>query len=384
MSHILEEYAKNLGVLISKPIIAEHYFPIPEDKYITIYCEDKIQSKSYKYYSLVFNLLAPILHEQKIKVIQIDCQNNTIQGANKILGGLSFKQYASILSKSLLHVGIDNVYSHYVSSKNIPLVNLFGNTYPNISNGYWSKSDKKKDLAAPWDIKPCLNLQDPKSEINKIKPEKIAQSIIDLLKISKTLSFKTIKAGELFNFPITEVIPTSFTPININKNELLFLRLDQGYNESAFLQYCQNYQVSIITDKLIQPSGLEQIRNNIKKISLFIDKDFGEIPDKYFEILKIWGIEIQLITKKPEDLPYLKNKYFDYSVNLYHKESVKPENVSLTNLFLSGKRVFENGIEYPSVAHWKAKQKSVDMEMNVLDTLEYWEEQEHFYIYEQN
>jgi hypothetical protein len=384
MSHILEEYAKNLGVLISKPIIAEHYFPIPEDKYITIYCESKIQSKSYQYYSLVFNLLAPILHEQNIKVIQIDCQNNAIEGVNKILGGLSFKQYASILSKSLLHVGVDNVYSHYVSSKNIPLVNVFGNTYPAISNGYWSKSDKKKDIVAPWEVKPCLNLQDPKSEINKIKPEKIAQSIIDLLKIPKRLNFKTIKVGELFNFPITEVIPTSFTPININKNELLFLRLDQGYDESAFLQYCHNYQVSIITDRLIQPSGLESIRHNVKKISLFIDKTSGDIDERYFEILKIWGIELQLITKKSEDLQYLKNKYFEHSVNLYNKANTKPEIVSLNNLFLSGKRVFENGIEYPSVAHWKAKQKSVDISMNVLDTPEYWEEQDHFYIYEQN
>lgn len=384
MSHILEEYAKNLGVLISKPIIAEHYFPIPEDKYITIHCENKIQSKDYQYYGLVFNLLAPILQKQNIKVIQIDCQNNSINGANKILGGLSFKQYASILSNSLLHIGVDNVYSHYISSKNIPLVNLFGNTYPNISNGYWSKNDKKKDISAPWEVKPCLNLHDPKSEINKIKPEKIAQAIIDLLKIPKKLTFKTIKTGELFNYIITEVIPTSFTPININQNEIIFLRLDQGYNESAFLQYCQNYKVSIITDKLIQPSGLESIRNNVKKISLFIDKDFGEIPDRYFEILKIWGIELQLMTKKAEDLSYLKNKYFDYSVNLYNKNKNKPENITSENLFLSGKRIFENGIEYPSLAHWRLKQKSIDMGMNILDTLEYWEEQEHFYIYEQN
>ena len=36
MSHILEEYAKSLGVYISKPIISEHYFPICEEKYIEL------------------------------------------------------------------------------------------------------------------------------------------------------------------------------------------------------------------------------------------------------------------------------------------------------------------------------------------------------------
>ena len=59
MSHILEEYAKNLGVLISKPIISEHYFPIPESKYITIYSEENIQSKNYKHFNLMLDLITP-------------------------------------------------------------------------------------------------------------------------------------------------------------------------------------------------------------------------------------------------------------------------------------------------------------------------------------
>ena len=384
MSHILEEYAKNLGVLISKPIISEHYFPIPESKYITIYSEENIQSKNYKHFNLMLDLINPILQQQNIKIIQIDCKGRALNGVNKVLGGLSFKQYANILSNSLLHIGVDNVYSHYVSSKNTPLVNLFGNTYPSISNGYWSKNDKKKDIAPIWDIKPCLNLQDPKSEINKIKVEQIAQSVLDLLKINKIINFKTTKVGELFNNGITEVVPTSFTPISINQNELLFLRVDEGYDQEAFIKYCENYKVCIVTNHLIQLSGLEKNRHNIKKISVFIDKSFGEIPEKYFEILKLWGIELQLMTKIEEDFSYLKNKYFDHSVNFYSQNKEKSENVSSKNLFLSGKRVFENGVEYPSLAHCRIKEKSVDQGMNVLDTPKYWEEQEHFYIYEKN
>lgn len=384
MSHILEEYAKNLGVLISKPIVSEHYFPIPENKYITIYSEENIQSKNYKHFDLMLDLINPALKQQGIKIIQIDCKGRALNGVNKVLGGLSFKQYANILSNSLLHIGIDNVYSHYASSKNIPLVNLFGNTYPNISNGYWSKNDKKKDIAPIWDVKPCLNLQDPKSEINKITVEEIAQSILNLLKINKKINFKTARVGELFNNAITEVIPTCFFPIPIDRNELIFLRLDKGYEEEAFIKYCENYNVCIIADQLIQLAGLEKNRHNIKKISVFIDKNFGEIPEKYFEILKIWGIELQLITKSKEDFPLLKNKYFDHCVNLYDQNKEKPENVSCKNFFLSSKKVFERGIEYPSLFHCKIKEKSVDQQMNVLDTPEYWEEQEHFYIYEQN
>ena len=83
MSHILEEYAKNLGFLISKPVVAQHYFPITENKYITIYLEDQIQSKNYKYYSLVFDLLRPILQEENIQIIQIDCKGKHLNNVNK-------------------------------------------------------------------------------------------------------------------------------------------------------------------------------------------------------------------------------------------------------------------------------------------------------------
>jgi hypothetical protein len=384
MSHVLEEYAKNLGVLISKPTVCEHFFPIPEGKYITIFLEERIPSKMYKNFDLVINLIHPFLKEKDIKIIQIDRGGQSINGVDKVLGGLSFKQYANVLSGSLLHIGVDNVYSHYASSKNIPLVTLFGNTYPSISNGYWSKNDKKKDIAAPWDVKPCLNLQDPKSEINKIKPEIVSQAILDLLKIPKKLLFKTISIGKLFDTQITEVVPISFSPIPLKEGEILFLRTDKGYDQEAFIKYCQNYKVSIIANKLIQPSHLEKIKENIKKISVFIDKDFGEIPDKYFEILKIWGIEFEIFTQKEEDLPPLRNKYFDQVVSFYETKIKKPEDVSDKCFFLSNKRVFADGVEYPSLAHWKCGLKSVDISMEILHTPEYWEEQAHFYFYEQS
>jgi hypothetical protein len=384
MSHILEEYAKNLGVLISKPIVSQHYFPIPETKYITIYSEENIQSKNYKHFGIALDLMAPVLKEHGIKVIQINCKDAALSGVNKVLGGLSFKQYANILSNSMLHIGIDNVYSHYVSSRNIPLVNLFGNTYPNITRGYWSKNHQTKNIAPNWDVKPCLNTHDPKSEINKIKPEYIAQSVFDLLKINKKINFKTLKIGELFNTSIVEVIPTSFYPVNVDKNQAIFLRVDKGYDEESFLKYCEKYEVCIVTNQLIQLHGLEKNRHNIKRMSIFVDKDFGEIPEKYFEILKLWNIDFQLMAESQECFSLLKNKYFDHSVNMYNRKKDKPQGVSSKNLFLSNKKVFENGVQYPSLAHWAIKQKSVDSPANVLDTVEYWEDQDHFYIYDQN
>jgi len=49
MSHLIEEYAKNLGVKISKPMIAKHFWPTAFDNYITICLDSEIPSKNYRY-----------------------------------------------------------------------------------------------------------------------------------------------------------------------------------------------------------------------------------------------------------------------------------------------------------------------------------------------
>jgi hypothetical protein len=384
MSHILEEYAKSLGVYISKPIISEHYFPICDEKYIVIYSEDKTQSKNYKHYNMVLELLKPFLIEKNIKIIQIDCSSEPIRNVNKCLSNLSFKQYAYVLSKSLLYIGVDNVYSHYASSKNIPIINLFGNIYPSISNGYWSRKNEKIDISAKWSNKPCLNLIDPKEEINTINPEEIAQAVLTILKQKKTVNFKTIHIGPLFKEGVIEVIPDKSFNNDLDKNKIIFIRTDYGFNEEIFLQYCLNYKVAIITDKIIQHEGLLKIKNNIKKLSLIVDKDSDTIPEEYFNILKRYKIEFQILVKSEDDLGFIKNKYFDYPVNLYTVNKNKLKIAHQNCKFFSNKILVEGDDIYASKAHWLIKEKMVDKISYILDNDEYWSELDHFYIYEQN
>ena len=63
MPHLLEEYAKNLGVKISLPVVNDHFFPLMIDNYITISNDDEVESKHYPYYDIVLNLLKPFLEE---------------------------------------------------------------------------------------------------------------------------------------------------------------------------------------------------------------------------------------------------------------------------------------------------------------------------------
>ena len=67
MSHLIEEYAKNLGVKISLPVVKDHFFPITFDNYITISNDDDVESKHYPFYSVRIEFIVSFSQTQKHK-----------------------------------------------------------------------------------------------------------------------------------------------------------------------------------------------------------------------------------------------------------------------------------------------------------------------------
>ena len=379
MAHLLEEYAKNLGVKFSKPIVYDHFFPLKFDKYITISQDEVNESKNYPYFSIVLNLLRPFLDRAQIKTVQLGGKSK-IEGVDAALK-ISFKQPSFILSNSLAHVGPDGVLNHLASAKNLPTVTLFGNTFPQVNRPLFSKSSSSNtNLSPKWDKKPCLSPTDPQRQITKIKPEIVAQSILDFLKIEKEdISFSTKYIGGSFSHNVVEVVPTSFVPLRLSPQQPLSVRADYGFDENSFLKYCSQYKVSICAKKLIQPHGLQAIAANINTFYLFIDKDWEDIPDTYFNTLKNFNINLVFLTKNEDNISALRNKYFDIPIRPYYKDIKAPCEVGESTKFLSSLRIIEGSKEYLSYAHWK---KGLDNSNKVLDTSEYWRESDHFYIYE--
>ena len=378
MSHLLEEYAKNLGVKIARPIVKGHFFPLVGEKYITISTEKEHCSQSYKYYNIALDLLRPALNAHNIKVIQIN--GPPIKGVDVLLN-LTFKQQYFILSNSLLHVGNDGALSHAASALGVATVNLFGNTFPSINRPLFSSAKNNINISPKWNSKPCLALKDPQQQIDKIMPEVVAQATLDSLKIDHTLTFKSRHQGEQFGSPIVEVIPTSFSPLRIPPSHQIFLRLDYGYNEAAFIEFCKRHKVSLISDKLIQPHGLKNVAGNIQKLFVFIDSSWDTIPANYFKVLKNHNIDCVLLVRDKKQLGGLRNKYFDVQVEPFEENSEKVAGLSAEARFLSSRRIIEGGKEYLSYAHWK---KNLDNNNEVIDSAEYWRDIDHFYIYEQN
>jgi hypothetical protein len=378
MSHLLEEYAKNLGVKISLPVVKDHFFPMTFDNYITISNDDDVESKHYPFYSVVLNLLIPFLKKKNIKIVQLGGKMK-IEGVDHALN-VTFKQQSFILSRSLLHLGSDNALNHLASAKKVPTVNLFGNTLPEINRPIFSRSSFNINLTPEGDKKPCFSDKDPDLQISKIKAEVIAQSVLDLLNIrDEKINFKTLHVGPAYLTKLVEVVPTHFTPLQILPDQVIMIRSDYGINEEVFLRYCKNYKVAITTDKLIQPKGLRQISPNVKELFVFIDPSWDTIPESYLSLVKRLGINLIFLTQKEEDVSIIRNKYFDIPVKYAYPEKEKVCEVTDKTRFISQKRIVSEGKEYLSYAHFK---KGLDRNNKVLDTPEYWKELDHFYIYE--
>lgn len=374
MSHLIEEYAKNLGVKIGRPVVVPHFFPIDFQSYIVINGDQLVSSKSYRSFSLVLGYLSSFFRNKGIKVVQVG-GGKPMQGVDKHIIS-SFKNISYLISKSMLYLGPDDYLAQYASSIGVKTVSLFGNSYANTTKPFWGSEKNSVCLEPEWDARPCYSDNDPKDSINKIKPEKVANSILRLLGSSEFLETRTLHLGKHYNQQIVEVVPTEIIE---GLPEEIYLRADYGFDEEAFMYYCSNHKVTIISEGLLQLGVLEKFKENVRSLMFILDKETDQIPQKYFDILSRWKIKIVLLSKESKDLGFLRNRYFDVEVHPRFTE-VEKVNCSSSAKFFTNKYILEADKKYLSYAHYK---KGLDSDNNVLDTPEYWDELDHFYIYEQ-
>lgn len=374
MSHLLHEYSKSLGVKASKPDLQQHFFPCLDEKFIVFYDGEKSQSKIYKHYSTVFQLLRDTLDKNNIKIYQIGGEN-PIQGVNRHLS-CSLKNEAYIVSKSMLYLGPDSYLAQYASSQNVKTITLHGNNYANSTKPFWGSLKNKSCLEPKWDARPCFSSQDPQRQIDSIKAELVCKEILKFCGLGNlNFNFKTINVGDSYYQKIVEVVPTKITK-GLPKS--LFVRIDYGVEEEPLLYYCANHEVILVTDQLPQVNMVSQFRSNIKRILYTIQDKDDIIPEEYFEALKKLDVDFILLSDKEEELPFLRNQYFETQVHLNDEECDSipcPPNAK----FLTNKKIVDGDKVYMSYAHYK---KGLDSCDKVLDTPEYWKESKHFYIYE--
>lgn len=381
MSHLIEEYAKSLGVKIGKPIINDHYYPIVDNKYITIHSDNKIASKYYEYFPQVINLIKPILNKYGYKIYQIGGPNDPpLAEVDAHFFNLTYRQSANVIKNSKLHLGIDSLPVHIASMYDVPIVALYSHIMAANASPFWSSKEKVILLESDkGDNRASYAYEENPKTIRTIKPETIAQSVFKLLDIEEKINFKTIKVGNVFHHSITEVIPNFLANLE-NQKDVVYLRADLNFDLEKMAFWCQKYKCVIITNNEIPIDFARHFSNNIQNI-------FFKISDKnisleYLENLKTTKIKFAICCQDEEKLSDFKNYYFDFNVEFDNvKERVK--NVEKINAkFFTNKILLSKAMLYPSEAHLK-NEKTLDINNEVIyDDDSFWKDIEHYYFYE--
>lgn len=382
MGHLIEEYAKSLGVKIGKPVLVDHYYPLIYDRYITIHNDNKFDSRNYEYFPQVINLIKPILHENNIKIIQVgSSENPKLTNVDGLFLNLNLKQSSYILKNSLLHLGIDSLPIHLASMHNIPIVALYSNVNLKNSQPYWS--DKNKIILLESDKKenkPSYAPQENPKTIRTIKPEDIANSVLKLLNIDKTINFKTLNIGHHYHIPLVEVVPNFRANLQDQKDKTLYIRADLHSDDQNIAFWCSNYKVKIITDKMLPLDLLTHFSSKIEQV-FFKLKD-SDIPADYFEQVRKAKINFIICTTDKENLGKMRNKFFDFRVEFddVDERCLNVEKISCK--FLTNKVLISNAQIYASEAHLKIDKKLDIVNETIHDDDAFWKDSEHYYLYE--
>jgi hypothetical protein len=385
MSHLIEEYAKNLGVKIGKPVLTEHFFPVIPEKYITVSVEPQVQSKQYKYFDIAFDTVRSFLSKQSIKIIQIgSSKSQKLSSVDEMIFDLDFKKQAYIVKNSLVHIGGNDALMHYASANDIPIVTLFGDSYAACSDGYWSSN--KTNIEAPWAVKPSFNAVDQQDSINKILPEDIANAIIKKFTPEKSIPLKTRFLGDFYHHPVFELVPDFFAQMPGMPEKHWFMRLDYLDSFSYVESWCEYLQsFSFFTEKMIPHQFIQKIRGKLKNITFLVNEE-SVISDDYLNYISGLGITINLLVKDASILPAIRNKYFDSNVQVYvtaDKSILKDKKITFNQSFFhSSKTIISRGKKYPSTYHWKKDKNILDKNLVIEDNELLLSELNYFYIYD--
>jgi hypothetical protein len=388
--HILEQYALNCGVPISKPYINEEFFPLPFDKYITIHPKGKFPSREYDYWEEVIFHLAPILNKYNINILQIGGKDEApLPFCYPTQGQTNFNNLAYIVKNSILHLGIDSLPVHLASAFNKKIVGLYCNMYPNQSGPYWSNPEDYELIFSDLkNKKPSYAAVENPKTINFIKPEQIVNSVLNKLNLKEKINQKSIYFGNAYHLRVLEIIPDHVPNLSQFNVNIANVRMDYLFNEEHLFNILSLYKTNILTNRPININELKKFKNNILSVYFIFDKD-SNFDINFIENLKNNGIKFSIISfLKEEEIEKYKIDLMDFcNINIKNLEDNKKiiESFEKENLkFKSTKILLSKGKMYPSFQNYKNNESyinSTNEVFNFKNDGDLYKELENFYIF---
>ena len=196
------------------------------------------------------------------------------------------------------------------------------------------------------------------------------------------LEFTPISCGALSHSPCVEVVPDFEPNPEFCPRTLLNIRLDYGFNESFLLHFANNRKITLVSDSPVSLPLVRQIRPAIEHFFYHVSP---ESDLSYLSSIKNLGIPITLFGKPDHEIDSTRFHLFDWSINeipsLSKKNLDKSVNICENTYFQSSKSLYSKGIEYPCKLFWE---KGIKKEKynKIIDTDSFWDELEHYKLYE--
>ncbi len=413
MPNLIETYARSTGLRIDKPWVKQDFWPMPFACFITLSAGSGQVAKNYSYFQLVVDLLNPILGPLDIHIVQLgDDKTPLLSGTYDLRGKMNIAQSTNLLSRAACHLGVDSWSAHVAGYLRKPLVALYGTTSASIHGPHWQDSTRTILIEAHrWCRKPTFGAEGHSKSIDTIRPEEVANAVLKLLSLPNHIDRRTQFIGQMFFFSIFDVIPNSAALPNLALEVPISVRMDIEFNEQVLLAILQTgRKVTIVTHQPINLQLLAAFRANILSYNHEIDESCPLVYPAQVKSLIPNSVFFSR-GKDTEALSRLRFHFFDhctieqvnYSARIdYVRESALYLNISeieSQNLldsalksdilrFKSNKIILSNGSAYRSYAHLSATlpsdlHQSPTQGLSVLDAEEFWQDLNHFHIYEE-
>lgn len=382
--HLVENYALTAGLRISKPFVDPLFFPTPSIKYITMHCGSGMKSKNYSHYQDVVDILLPKLKDEGIDIIQIgEAEDPELKGVISLLGKTSLRQTFYVISKSMLQLGNDSFSAHIAGFFKVPLVTLFGPTWPNSCEAYWKKELVK--FSPDYTLyKPSYSPNEREKRIDKIFPDKIASATLNLLFKDKTYpEIQEVHLGESYDQKILDVVP-DFIPDSIDsisKSSILSIRQDYTKEDKYLDFWLSQFPSALYINRPIDLNLLKKHKNKIKKIIIFLNDDIS-----YYKIMQYrsTGINTAITYTGSKNISDIRVDLF--GLNIYSEEfSTKKDldNIDYicdNSYFKSSLTVMSKNKKYPC-KHFLDMGIEVSDKQTILDHEDFYKELEFYKIY---
>ena len=190
----------------------------------------------------------------------------------------------------------------------------FGNIYAKQGKPYWSNENDICLLEGFKNSKPSYLPQEQPKTINNIKPDEIAENILQKLNLNKHIKYKYLHIGSNYTNKTIEIVPNMVVDPKVFNLTNLIVRMDLEFNENILEQLLFISKCIILTNKPISENIIKKYKNNIMQVVYKIEE---KNDPNFIKLLRSLNIQYGLISYLNKiDVDKIKIDYMDLGLIL--------------------------------------------------------------------